>query len=49
MNREIKFRAWLPKANKMIEDINQDSDLSDIIIDHNNNKGNYILMEFTRT
>lgn len=45
--REIKFRAWLPKANKMEYDIQQDNDLGDIITDHNYDNGNYILMQYT--
>lgn len=45
--REIKFRVWLPKANKMVYEIQQDNDLGDIITDHNYDNGNYILMQYT--
>lgn len=42
--RDIKFRAWLPKANTMVYEIEKDDDLADIIAD----KGNkYILMQYT--
>lgn len=45
--REIKFRAWLPKPKMMVYEMEQDSDLMDIITDHNYKNGNYILMQYT--
>ena len=42
--REIKFRAWLPKAQKIVYEIEKDDDLADIIADGGKN---YILMQFT--
>ena len=42
--REIKFRAWLPKANKIEYGIEKDGDLADLLSD---NGTNYVVEQFT--
>ena len=45
--KKISYRAWLPKTKKMVYDIEEDDDFSDIVYEHNTDKSLYILMQNT--